>query len=221
MIAATAALVCSLAIALTVATADEPPTREQLHDPHAARELLALLRTGEQQRYVVDYAITRERADGATLPAGLTEAHSLEVQLTRQGDSLRIDLPDNSYDCQRVDDIPKCFRVEGGLGLPPSEVLESAIEVAPYDVLRRGSATIAGEDAACFTVTASSPQRQLPGIGRRSMYCLASDGIPLRTEVEGLATERREAVTVVRSFDDAALAPLLRGFDKVVPGLGR
>jgi hypothetical protein len=221
MIAATAAFVCSLAIGVAVATSDEPPTPEQLHDPIAARELVALMRTGEQQRYVARYAVVRERADGATFPATLTAAHSPTARVTRQGDSLRIDFADAFSDCQRIDDEPTCFRGAGGFGLPPSEVLQAAIAAAPYDVLQRGSANIAGEEAACFTVTARLPTRQLPEFGRRAMYCLAADGIPLRSEVEGLATERRETETVLRTFDEAALSPLLTGFEKVIPGIGR
>lgn len=214
-------MVCSLAIVATVATAEEPPTRAQLHDPAAARELVTLLRTGEAQRYVAEYEVTRERTDGATLPANLTEARSPRLVLTRQGETLRIDVTDDSYDCQRIDDEPTCFRVDGGLGIPQSEVLQAAIAAAPYDVLRRGSATIAGEKAACFTVTAQNPARQLPELGQRATFCLASDGIPLRTEVERLAKDGREATTVVRSFDAAALEPLIQGFEKVIPPFGR
>ena len=221
MIAATAALVCSLGIAVTVATTDEQPASEPRHDPGAARELVALMQAGEAQRYVADYEITRERADGATLPTTLTEAHSPRVQITRQDETLRIDLADTSYDCQRVNDEPTCFRVDGGFGIPQSEVLDAAIAAAPYDVLRRGSPTIAGEEAACFELTAQNPLRQLPDLGPRATFCLASDGIPLRTEVESVGNERRKALAVVRSFDDASLRPLLQGFEKVIPGFGR
>jgi hypothetical protein len=209
LIAATAALVCSLGIAVTVATADEEPTSEPLNDPGTARELVALMQAGEAQRYVADYEITRERADGATLPTKLTVAHSPRVQITRQDETLRIDLAETSYDCQRVNDEPMCFRVDGGFGIPQSEVLDAAIAAAPYDVLRRGSLMSAGEEAACFELTAQNP------------FCLASDGIPLRTEVEGVGNERREALAVVRSFDEASLRPLLQGFEKVIPGFGR
>jgi hypothetical protein len=221
LIAATAVLVCAAAITITLGVSDDPPTREQLHDPIAARELVTLMRAGEQQRYVARYVVTRERADGAQLPTAVLEAHSPAVQLTRQGDTLRIELTDTRYDCERIEDEPQCFAKPGGLGLAPSAVLEAAIAAAPYDVLRRGTATIAGEKAACFTVTANVPTRQLPEIGRRATYCLAADGIPLREERVGTATERREAQSVVRSFDRAALAPVLAGFETVIPDYRR
>lgn len=221
MIAGTAALVCSLGIAITVATADEQPASEPRHDPGAARELVVLMQAGEAERYVADYEITRERTDGATLPTTLVEAHGPRVQMTRRDDSLHIDLADDSYDCQRIDDEPTCFRVGGGFGIPQSEVLDAAIAAAPYGVLRLGSTTVAGEEAACFELTARNPLRQLPDLGPRATFCLASDGIPLRTEVEGVGNERREALAVVRSFDEASLRPLLQGFEKVIPGFGR
>jgi hypothetical protein len=84
-------------------------------------------------------------------------------------------------------------------------------------VLERGNPLIAGERARCFTVTAAAPNRILPDLGQRAEFCLAADGIPLRIEYQRIGTESRQALEVKRAFDDAALAPLLDGYERVIP----
>ncbi len=62
----------------------------------------------------------------------------------------------------------------------------------------------------------------MPDLGRETVLCLAADGIPLRTRVEGaLSTDERDATRVRRTIDDAALSALLAGFDTATPKLSR
>lgn len=211
-------VVLGAVMALTLATVDEPPTRAQLHDPQAAADLVAGLRAGERRSYVALYQESRTRADGArNPPTTVTVAHSPKVELTRSGDTLRVETANEAYDCEIVEDKPTCFLVAGSLGLPLSTVLDTAIEAAPYNVLERGNPLIAGERARCFTVTAAALNRILPDLGQRAEFCLAADGIPLRIEYQRIGTESRQALEVKRAFDDAALAPLLDGYERVIP----
>jgi hypothetical protein len=122
------------------------------------------------------------------------------------------------YDCELVEDSPSCFKKPPAKALPESDVVKIVVANGDYRVTRRDDATIAGERAQCFAITARHAPRQLPGLGPEKQVCLARDGIALRTHTINVdSQDERNAVHVVRAFDAAALAPVLAGFETATP----
>ncbi len=184
-------------------------------DPEAALELFQLLRAGEHADYIVDFTFTRVRAsDGQRLPSSTTEARYGHALLTRGGGTLTVELPTVVYDCQEVDGRSSCAKRPPTESMPPSEAIGLKMALGAYDAVRLADATIAGEVAQCFRVRARSPRDEQLGLGSESILCLAADGVPLRSRVVGpLSTDDRVAVRVRRNIDEAALAPVLAGYD--------
>jgi hypothetical protein len=191
------------------------------HDPRAAAELVAFMRVGERATYVVRYRYTRERADGARLPATTYEARTPTAFVTRDDTSLHVDGASGAYDCELVDRQPQCYRKPARPELPGSEVVRVAIDAGPYDVLRTAGARIAAERARCYSLRARHVRRQLPGLGRETRMCFATDGVPLRVRVQRLVVDTHEAESVTRTADGAALRPVFAGFERVLPGVPR
>ena len=220
-IAAIAALVAGIVLAASAARAGAPVPALAANDPRAAAELVALMARGEHVSYVAEYAFTRHEPSGATLPATTYYAQGPRSSLTRSAGTLTIDTASTSYNCQLVGAQASCFTSPAQHALPDSQVLAVAIKAAPYDVVQTHGASIAGEHAECFTVRAHDLRRQLPDFGRELDLCLAADGVPLRRRVVSQVTDESVAAQVVRRFDDAALRPVLAGFEQAAARNGR
>src|SRR5262249_27681558 len=151
----------------------------------AATELIARMRAGEHVDDIADYAFTRRRADGGKLRSTITVAHWGNALYTRAGDALDVVGTTHSYHCQRTDEMGRCFEVETQHTLPPSTVIEVAVNQGAYAVSRLPDETIAGEWAKCFRVRSTSGRVVLADLGAGALLCLAADGILLVSIVDG------------------------------------
>jgi hypothetical protein len=117
-------------------------------------------------------------------------------------------------------DEPECLeRAAAEHTADPGDVYGGAVVSGRYAIERMPSLHIGGLDARCFALRLrkSTP---LPGLGFRSEQCYSSDGVPLRSLVQGAtATDVRVAVTVRRAVGRADLLPLLStyGLDRLAP----
>jgi hypothetical protein len=105
--------------------------------------------------------------------------------------------------------------------LADSDVFATAIGTGAYGVTRAKEAALAGEHARCFRVRSVNGQPYLVDIGTETLACFARDGVVLLKRVaEPNPVDDLVATDVHRWADDAALAPLLAGFEKGTAGLG-
>lgn len=214
-------LVAAVVIGALVVTTTAPESLLAQRDPAAARALVVLMARGERVDYVIDYTFTRSRpTDKRSLSYATTEARVGRAQVTRASGGLTVKLPTATYVCESTDVKPTCASQPPDRSLPPSEVLAVAVGIGAYDVVHLADATIAGEPVRCFRVRARSTRHMVPGLGRQSVLCLAKDGVPLRTRVEGDTTDEYRAERVNRRVDDAVLTQLLAGFDQPASAVG-
>ena len=205
--------------ALALATVTDPLAA--VRDPVAARDAIALMQAGEHATYVAEYAYTRADLHGRKYTSTEYDVRGPKGTLTRNGTSLAIDWNGQGSDCTMASAKPSCLARPVASGLPESEVLRVAVDAGIYDVTRAPDTTIAGEPARCFVIRAHRLDKQLPNdFGSESDMCFDARGVPLRfrrytDELNGL-----EALGV-GPFDRAALAPVIAGFDRTAPQVGR
>lgn len=205
-----------IALLGTVGFASAPtPTRPlPAPDPVAARELVALMRAGERESWLVTSAFTRTLANGRKMSQTTREARNAKLHVLLAGPSMTIESPHRSYDCTLVGDRAGCSQGDSARTLPESEVLRVAVNAGAYGVTRLPGATIAGEPARCFRVLATG-NGGLPDLGVETDLCLATDGISLRERVvhPTAVVDQREALSVERDVSTSDIEALARTFD--------
>jgi hypothetical protein len=218
-VAATAAAVGIVALFVGAAVASAPVPELARNDPQARAQLLARMRAGEHATYVADYAVTR--SNGFSADELLAQNQRFNVR--RAGTSLIVDTATKSYDCELGSTTPSCQVTPRAQPLTLSRILSALTAVGVYDVVPTGSVNIAGETGACFRISARSPQHVLPDFGLQTDECLTRDGISLRlrTRSESNLVEEWVAQRVTRTFNATTVAPLLAGFDRTAPPVGR
>jgi hypothetical protein len=150
-----------------------------VRDPAAARDLVALMRTGERSGWIASYDFTRTLADGRALRQSRREGRSTALHVVVSGTTMTIERRRRSYACTLVGTRYGCKESTVGVTLPASEVLRVAVAIGAYDVIRQPDATIAGLRARCFRVRATG-HGGLPGLGVETDSCLTENGISLR-----------------------------------------
>ena len=214
--------IAALAVLGALALSPEPDPLVAVRDPQAAREVIALMQAGEHATYVAEYAFTRADAAGHRFTATQYEARAASGVLTRDGTTLSIDWKGQGFDCVVADSKAGCLARAVANGLPESEVLRVAVNAGIYDVTRGADSTIAGEVARCFVIRAHQLNKQLPNdFGAETDACFDAQGVPLRTRRYTDQLNEREAVRVDRRVDATTLRPLLAGFDRTAPHIGR
>jgi hypothetical protein len=213
-----AAAVFAVVLARTGAPEHDTPPPP---DPVAARTMLALMRAGEGMKSVVTYDFARRGAGTDDRRSQVSEAQLGSTQVTRAGDALDVRTATTTFHCQIVDDTPACTKKRSAPPLADSDVFATAIGTGAYGVTRAKDATLAGEHARCFRVRSVNGQPYLGDIGTETLACFAGDGVVLRKQVaQPNPVDDLVATDVHRRADDAALAPLLAGFEKGTAGLG-
>jgi hypothetical protein len=213
-----AAAVFAVVLARTGAPEHDTPPPP---DPVAARTMLALMRAGEGMKSVVTYDFARRGAGTDDRRSQVSEAQLGSTQVTRAGDALDVRTATTTFHCQIVDDTPACTKKRSAPPLADSDVFATAIGTGAYGVTRAKDAALAGEHARCFRVRSVNGQPYLGDIGTETLACFAGDGVVLRKQVaQPNPVDDLVATDVHRRADDAALAPLLAGFEKGTAGLG-
>jgi hypothetical protein len=212
-----AALLFSLAAAVllvTVAVAAAPSLPRPQPDAGAARDLVALMRAGEEQSWIATYDFTRTLADGRALGEIMREARNDDLHVLIAGSSMTIESPKRSYDCTLVEVRVGCRESDSTQVLPESEVLRVAVNAHAYGVSRLPDRAIAGERARCFRILPTGAG-VLPDIGTETVVCLSDDGIALDERVVRTSgnTDRRVATAVERDVSTDQIRALARSFD--------
>jgi hypothetical protein len=193
----------AIALVCAVGFTNAPLPEGLVRDPAAARDLVALMRSGEQGRWIVEYDFTRTLADGRVLRQRGNEGRSASWHVVIQGTGMTIERGNLTYTCARLGDGFGCTKTSDHAALPESEVVRVAVAAGAYDVVRMQAATIAGIRARCFRMRATG-QGSLPDFGVETDRCLSDEGVPLRLFVvrppgnvnEQVATRvRRRATT--------------------------
>ena len=136
-------------------------------DPLAARDLVALMRTGEHGSWLAHYEFTRTLANGRVLRQSLSEARNGLTHVLVSGAAMTVERNGRVYDCNLVDDHASCHVSTRGRVLPASQVLRVAVAAGAYTVSRGPSTTIAGVRARCFRVLGTG-RGLLPDLGTRT-----------------------------------------------------
>ncbi|HET9730389.1 MAG TPA: hypothetical protein VFR41_13240 [Acidimicrobiia bacterium] len=212
---ATTLMAAGLLTTAAIAHAPIPPVPR--NDPHAMADLIALLRRGEHATYLIQETFARHTNRGG-FSVDISEARTTGLLVRRSGDTLHLETARSQYDCSLLSGKPDC---QGGgpmpLALPPSETIGVVTALGGYDVTRIGSSRIAGERVLCFRLThaAGNP---LPELGEQTDQCLTGDGVPLGVRTSGpLGVDDWVVTSLSRRVDRSDLAPLLHGFESVVP----
>jgi hypothetical protein len=213
-IATLAVALAAVGLLVTVGVAAAPPVPRPEPDADAARELVALLRAGEQGSWMVTYDFERRLAGGRTLAVPMREARNEELHVLTAGTSMKFETPNRAYDCTLVDARAACHEVDRTRELPESEVLRVAVNTGVYGVSQLPNRTVAGEPARCFLILPTGPGT-LPDIGTETAVCLSNDGIALDERVARATgtTDQRVATAVVRDVTDEQIRSVVRSFD--------
>ena len=180
--AAAAFLLMAIVVTCTAAFATAPLPAVLARDPAAARDLVALMRSGERGGWIVTYDFTRTLANGRVLRQRGTEGRSAPWHVAILGTDMTIERGDVTYTCALVGDRSGCRRTADRAALPESEVVRVAVASGSYDVVREPGTTIAGRSARCFRMRATG-QGSLPDFGVQTDRCLSDEGMPLRLVV--------------------------------------
>jgi hypothetical protein len=117
-------------------------------------------------------------------------------------------------------DAPQCLeRPTVDRTSRPGDVYGGAVIGGRYDISAAPPARIAGLDSRCFVLRLKQGS-PVPGLGFSSEQCYSSDGVPLRSRVQGsTATDERVASTVGRTVGRTELLPLLEryGLERLAP----
>jgi hypothetical protein len=204
----------AVVLVVTVGVAAAPSLPRPEPDAGAARELVALMRTGERRSWKVTYEFTRRLADGRALSEIMREARNDELHVLIAGSSMTIERANRSYECTLVKARAGCHESDRAHVLPESEVLRVAVNTHAYGVSRVPDRTIAGEPAHCFRVRPTGPG-VLPDIGTETVMCVSDDGIALDERVVRTTgnTDRRVATAVERDVSTEQIRALAQSFD--------
>jgi hypothetical protein len=178
-VAAGGLLLGAIALLCAVGFTNAPLPEILVRDPAAARDLVALMHSGEQGRWIVKYDFTRTLADGRVLRQRGNEGRSASWHVVSQGTAMTIERGDLTYTCTRLGHGFGCTKTADHAALPESEVVRVAVAAGAYDVVRTQDATIAGIRARCFRMRATG-QGSLPDFGVETDRCLSDEGVPLR-----------------------------------------
>ena len=225
-VAASAFVVGALALAIPIAVSDAP-VPEVAGDPIAlARELAALANRGAGATWMVTYEFTRITATRGRLRDTIVVAH---VAATKQHASLEVDqglgslvvtAGHRTYSCTVPLDEPQCLeRATTDRTSRPGAVYGGAVVSGRYDIASAPTQQIAGLEARCFSLRLRAG-RPVPGVGFAALQCSSTDGVPLRSVVQGpRATDSRVALTVRRVVGRAELMPVLSqyGLERLAP----
>jgi len=214
-------LVAAVVVLSTAGIARSIAPAGELPDPHAASDLVALMRAGERGSWSVNYDFTRTLADGRVLNESMQEARDPSLHVLLSGTSMTVDTSSRSYDCNLVEGRWPCTGSTTGAVLPPSEVLRVALAHGWYDVTRAPNTVIAGERAECFRVLTTG-DGQLPDIGAETDRCLAADGVALSERIVHSTgdVDERVARSVIRGVSTGTIETLAHGFDPKTAGGG-
>ena len=198
-------LLAAIALVCAAAFARAPLPEILGRDPAAARDLVALMRSGERGRWIVSYDFTRTLANGRVLHQRGDEGRSSSWHVVVLGAAMTIERGNRTFTCALVGDRSGCAKAAGAAALPESSVVRVAVAAGAYDVIRTPGTTIAGVRARCFQMRATG-QGSLPDFGVETDRCLSDDGIPLRLFVvrppgvinQQVATTVRHRATVAQ-----------------------
>jgi hypothetical protein len=207
-------VVAAAGLFVTVAVAAAPPMPRPEPDADAARELVALMRAGEQGSWLVTYDFERRLAIGQTLGIPMREARNDELHVLIAGTSMTFETPTRAYDCTLLDLRTGCHEVDRTQQLPEFEVLRVAVNTGLYGVSPLPGRTIAGEAARCFLILPTGPGT-LPDLGTETVTCLSDDGIALDERVTRTTgnTDQRVATSVLRDVSSEQIRTIVRSFD--------
>lgn len=202
-----------LVCAVSVARAPAPNVDAEKPDPLAARDLVALMRTGEHGSWLAHYEFTRTLANGRALRQPLSEARNGLMHVLVSGAAMTVERNGRVYDCNLVDDRASCHVSTRGRVIPASQVLRVAVAAGAYTVSRGPSTTMAGVRALCFRVLATG-RGMLPDIGTQTDACLSAEGVPLSQRVVRPSgdVDERVARSVRQRVGASAVEDLERSF---------
>jgi len=226
-VAASAVVVAAVALAIPMAVSDTPALDVTGHERiDLARELAALANRGVGASWLVTYVFTRTNAARNQLHDSIVVAHvprtatrpSLDID---QGlGSLVVTSGPRTYSCTVPLDKPECLeRPTVDRTSRPGDVYGGAVVSGRYDISAAPSARIADLEARCFVLRLKQGT-PVPGLGFSSEQCYSSDGVPVRSRVQGaIATDERLAITVGRTVGRSELLPLLEryGLERLAP----
>ena len=202
-------VLAAIALVSTAASARAPLPAVLVRDPAAARDLVALMRAGEQGRWIVRYDFARTLADGRVLRQRASEGRSSSWHVVITATAMTLERGARSYVCDLVGNQSECKKASSAAALPESEVVRVAVAAGAYNVVRRPDATIAGLPARCFRMRATG-QGSLPDFGVETDRCLTESGIPLRLiVVRPPGNVDEQVATSVRPGASAALVQAL------------
>jgi hypothetical protein len=172
-------LVASIVIVGAVAFTHAPVPAIVVRDAAAARDLVALMHSGERGQWIVTYDFTRTLADGRILRQRGDEGRSSSWHVVVLGPAMTIERGGRTFVCAVVGGHSGCRKTSDGAALSESAVVRVAVATGAYDVVRKPDTTIAGLRARCFRMRATG-EGSLPDFGVETDRCLSDDGIPLR-----------------------------------------
>ncbi len=209
----------ALVLVCTGAVVGSPEQKPDRNDPAAARELVALMRAGEREHWLVASDFTRTLADGRTLRQRMREGRTRLLHVLVSGTAMTVERGNHGFVCNLVEERSSCNTVRTRRALPASEVLRVAVSTGAYGVTRESSETIAGERARCFRVFATGNGR-LIDLGAETDLCFAGDGIPLSQRIvrPADAVDERIATSVRRGATPRAIEQLERSFGPSADG---
>jgi hypothetical protein len=196
-----------------IARAPAPKVAAETRDPQAARELVALTRSGEHGSWLGRYEFTRTLANGRVLHQPMSEARHRSMHVLVSGSAMTVERGGRVYDCNLVNDRASCHLSTPGAVVPASQVLQIAVAAGAYDVSREPSVTIAGVPARCFRVLGTG-RGLLPDIGTQTDTCLSTGGVPLSQRVTHPSgdIDERVARSVTPHVDTRTVEELERSF---------
>ena len=159
-------------VVVTLAWPSSPAREPDARDPGAARDLVALMRAGENARWLARYDFTRTLANGRSLTQPLTEARAGSRHVLVSGSAMTIERGDRAEECNLVSGQSTCHTTTRTGAVPASEVLRVAVDAGAYAVTRQPARTVAGVDAQCFRIRATSGGSPLPAIGTETEMAL-------------------------------------------------
>lgn len=215
-------LLTAVVIVGAVAFTHAPLPAIVARDPAAARDLVALMHSGERGRWIVTYDFTRTLAGGRTLRRRGDEGRSSSWHVVILGPAMTIERGGRTFACAVVGGRFGCRKTSDGAALAESTVVRVAVAAGAYDVVRKPDTTIAGLRARCFRMRATG-QGSLPDFGVETVRCLSDEGIPLRLFVvrpPGNVNEQ-VATAVRRRATPEQVKTLAASFARETAGLQR
>ena len=197
------------AFALVVAiAAEEREVTSAVHDPAAAAQLIALLHRGAENDWLAEFETVRTLPNGEQSPRVTKEGQRDGARVVQEPATVTTQRGTTNFVCQIVDIELQCLETETQPVLPPSEVVQTLVDTGVYVVSALPAETIAGEETECFRVFGTLGFE--PEFGLEREYCLAADGVPMRTRVvKPAATDEQRATRVQRDPSAADMEALV------------